>query len=67
MIALIMTPDGFPLAYEVLPRCGAERHDALREIGAQYGKAKRIWVMLCAALSYVELAARGADFSGTFA
>jgi hypothetical protein len=45
MIALITTPDGFPLAYEVLPGCGAERHDALREIGAEYGKAKRIWVM----------------------
>jgi hypothetical protein len=69
VIALIATPDGFPLAYEVLPGNTADcatLRDALRKIEAQYGKADRIWIMLCAALSYVELAARGADFSGTF-
>jgi transposase len=69
VIALIVTPDGFPLAYEVLPGNTADcttLRDALRKIEAQYGKADRIWIMLCAALSYVELAARGADFSGTF-
>jgi hypothetical protein len=41
--------------------------DFLARIEAQYGKARRTWVMICAVLSYVELAARGGDFSGTFA
>jgi transposase len=48
VIALIVTPDGFPLAYEVLPGNTADcttLHDALRKIEAQYGKADRIWVM----------------------
>ena len=48
MIALIMTPDGFPLAYEVLPgnTAGSKTlRPALQKIEAQYGKAKRIWVM----------------------
>ena len=57
LIALIVTPDGFPLAYEVLPGNTADcttLRGALQKIEAQYGKAQRIWVMLCAALSYVE-------------
>src|SRR6201981_2604077 len=48
VIALIVTPDGFPLAYEVLPGNTADcttLRDALRKIEAQYGKAGRIWVM----------------------
>jgi transposase len=48
VIALIVTPDGFPLAYEVLSGSTADcttLRDALRKIEAQYGKAKRIWVM----------------------
>ena len=48
IIALIVTPDGFPLAYEVLPGNTADcttLPDMLRRIEAQYGKAKRIWVM----------------------
>ena len=48
VIALIVTPDGFPLAYEVLPGNTADcttLRGALRKIEAQYGKAKRIWVM----------------------
>jgi transposase len=48
VIALIVTPDGFPLAYEVLPGntvdCTTLR-GAVRKIEAQYGKAQRIWVM----------------------
>jgi transposase len=48
VIALIVTPEGFPLAYEVLPGnttdCTTLR-GALRKIEAQYGKAQRIWVM----------------------
>jgi len=67
VIALIVTPEGFPLAYEVLPGNTADcttLRGALRKIEAQYGKADRVWVMLCAALSYVELAARGLIFRG---
>ena len=48
VIALIVTPDGFPLAYEVLPGNTADcttLRDALRKIEVQYGKADRIWVM----------------------
>jgi transposase len=48
VIALIVTPDGFPLAYEVL--CGntsdkTTLREFLRKIETQYGKARRIWVM----------------------
>ena len=48
VIALIMTPEGFPLAYEVLPGNTADcttLRAMLRRIEAQYGKAQRIWVM----------------------
>ena len=48
VIALIVTPDGFPLAYEVLPGNTADNatlRGFLRKIEAQYGKAQRIWVM----------------------
>src|SRR5215475_8954111 len=48
VIALIVTPDGFPLGYEVLPGNTADcttLRDALRRIEVQYGKADRIWVM----------------------
>src|SRR6202049_1880845 len=48
MIALIVTPRGFPLAYEILPGNTSDKttlRDVLRKIEAQYGKARRIWVM----------------------
>ena len=48
VIALIVTPDGFPLAYEVLPGNTADNttlRGFLGTIEAQYGKAQRIWVM----------------------
>jgi Transposase DDE domain len=48
IIALIVTPEGFPLAYEVLPGNTADcttLSDFLRKIEEQYGKAERIWVM----------------------
>jgi transposase len=48
VIALIVTPQGFPLAYEVLPGNTADKAtlpDFLARIEAQYGKANRIWVM----------------------
>ena len=48
VIALIVTPEGFPLAYEVLPGNTADKStlkDFLKKIEDQYGKAERIWVM----------------------
>src|SRR5246127_2864483 len=48
VIALVVTPDGFPLAYEVLPGNTSDKTTLrafLAKIEAQYGKAHRIWVM----------------------
>jgi transposase len=48
VIALIVTPEGFPLAYEVLPGNTTDKttlQDFLAKIEEQYGKAQRIWVM----------------------
>jgi transposase len=48
VIALVITPDGFPLAYEVLEGNTSERttlRDFLQKIEKQYGKAQRIWIM----------------------
>ena len=48
VIALIVTPEGFPIAYEVLPGNTSDKttlRDMLRKIEAQYGKANRTWVM----------------------
>ena len=48
VIALIVTPEGFPIAYEVLPGNTSDRttlRDMLRKIEVQYGKANRTWVM----------------------
>ena len=48
MIALIVTPEGFPLAYEVMPGNTSDKttlSDFLTAIERQYGKANRTWVM----------------------
>ena len=48
VIALVVTPDGLPLAYEVLPGNTADSKTLrmfLAKIEQQYGKARRIWVM----------------------
>lgn len=48
VIALIVTPQGFPLAYEVLAGNTADNttlKEFLHKIESQYGKAQRIWVM----------------------
>ncbi len=48
VIALIVTPEGFPLAYEVLAGNTSDKTTLrafLKKIEAQYGKAERIWVM----------------------
>lgn len=48
VIALIVTPEGFPLAYEVLAGNTTDKttlRNFLKTIEDQYGKAERIWVM----------------------
>ena len=48
VIALIVTPDGFPLAYEVMDGNTSDKTTLkafLAKIAAQYGAAKRTWVM----------------------
>jgi len=48
VIALIVTPDGFPLAYEVMDGNTSDKTTLrafLAKIEAQYGKAQRTWVM----------------------
>lgn len=48
VIALVVTPEGFPLAYEVMPGNTADSATLagfLARIEAQYGKAERTWVM----------------------
>jgi len=47
VIALIITPEGFPLAYEVLAGNTADNttlREFLTRIERQYGKARRIWL-----------------------
>src|SRR5271165_6405384 len=48
VIGLIITPEGFPLAYEVLPGNTSDKttlREFLRKIEEQYGKAERVWLM----------------------
>ena len=48
VIGLIITPEGFPLAYEVLPGNTSDKttlRKFLRKIEEQYGKAERVWLM----------------------
>ena len=48
VIALVVTPEGFPLAYEVLAGNTQDKQtlrDFLQKIEHLYGKADRIWVM----------------------
>jgi hypothetical protein len=48
VIALVVTPEGLPLAYEVLPGNTADNQTLRRflaKIQTQYGKARRVWVM----------------------
>jgi len=47
VIALVVTPEGFPLAYEVMAGNTADNttlRGFLQKIEEQYGKAERIWV-----------------------
>ena len=48
VVALVVTPEGLPLAYEVLPGNTSDSKTLraqLDRIERQYGKARRIWVM----------------------
>jgi hypothetical protein len=48
VIGLIITPDGFPLAYEVMDGNTSDKTTLsgfLEKIERQYGKANRVWVM----------------------
>ena len=48
VIALVFTPEGFPLAYEVLEGNTSDRttlRGFLEKIESSYGKARRVWVM----------------------
>jgi transposase len=48
VIALVVTTDGFPLAYEVMDGNTSDRttlREFLTQVEKTYGKAKRVWVM----------------------
>jgi len=48
VIALVVTPEGFPLAYEVMEGNTSDRttlRGFLAKIEAQYGRARRVWMM----------------------
>lgn len=48
VIALVVTPEGFPLCYEVLEGNTSDRttlRQFLDKIEGQYGKARRVWIM----------------------
>jgi len=48
VIALVVTPDGFPLAYEVMKGNTSDRttlRSFLEKMEATYGQAQRVWVM----------------------
>jgi hypothetical protein len=48
VIALVVTPDGLPLAYEVLPGNTSDRTTLrafMQLIETRYGKARRVWMM----------------------
>lgn len=48
VIAVVLTPEGLPLAYEIMPGNTSDKSTLkhfLQKIEAQYGKANRIWIM----------------------
>ena len=48
VIAVVLSPEGFPLAYEIMPGNTSDKSTLrafLRKIEAQYGKLNRIWIM----------------------
>ena len=48
MVALVVTPEGLPLAYEMLPGNTSDKttlRNMLGKVRSRYGAAKRIWLM----------------------
>jgi transposase len=48
VIALIVTPEGFPIGYEVLPGNTLDKTTLrmfLEKVESMYGKARRVWIM----------------------
>jgi len=48
VIAVVLSPEGFPLAYEVMPGNTSDRTTLplfVQKIQAQYGQARRLWIM----------------------
>ena len=48
VIALVLTPDGFPLAYEVLPGNASDKETQMpfiRNLEGKYGKIGNLWLM----------------------
>jgi transposase len=48
VIALVVTPEGFPMAYEVLPGNTQDKQtlrEMLKQIADRYGNAERVWIM----------------------
>ena len=48
VIALVVTPEGFPLAYEVMPGNTSDKTTLaqfLAKIESQYGRSERVWIM----------------------
>jgi Transposase DDE domain len=68
VIALIVTPEGFPLSYEVLSGNTADSttlSDFLERIEQRYGRANRIWVMdrgIPTEASLAQMRAKGASY-----
>ena len=68
VLALVVTPEGFPLAYEMLPGNTADSTTLpafLAQIEARYGQARRIWLMdrgIPTEAHLAELRARGAQY-----
>ncbi len=68
VLALVITPEGFPLAYEVLPGNTADSTTLpafLAQIEARYGVARRIWLMdrgIPTEAQLAELRARGGQY-----
>jgi len=68
VIALIVTPEGFPLSYEVLAGNTADSttlSEFLQRIEQRYGRANRIWVMdrgIPTEDSLAEMRAKGASY-----
>ena len=48
VLALVVTPEGFPLAYELMPGNTSDNTTLARflaKIEAQYGRSDRVWIM----------------------